>query len=167
MRIHFWVWERFSCIAVYRGSALRFHQKYLNLCSEDEQGSYGFETTQGWVINDIIKIFGRNLPLNPFLKFDCKLPFRLHSDCIQPMDRTKFCPSNFFFCLSDNSYHLNSINISLYVTICCYIHSIATSTQNIHIQKSNSLSNVSWNQTVTLLMQFFTRTLPIKYFFGV
>ncbi len=25
--------------------ALRFHQKYLNLCSEDEQRSYGFGTT--------------------------------------------------------------------------------------------------------------------------
>ncbi len=25
--------------------ALGFHQKYLNLCSEDEQRSYGFETT--------------------------------------------------------------------------------------------------------------------------
>ncbi len=35
------------------------------------------------------------------------------------------------------------INISLYVTICCYIHSITTSMQNIHKQKSNSLSNVS------------------------
>ncbi len=25
--------------------ALRFHQKYLNLCSEDERSSYGFGTT--------------------------------------------------------------------------------------------------------------------------
>jgi len=25
--------------------ALEFHQKYLNLCSEDEQRSYGFRTT--------------------------------------------------------------------------------------------------------------------------
>jgi len=25
--------------------ALRFHQKYLNLCSEDERGSYGVGTT--------------------------------------------------------------------------------------------------------------------------
>ncbi len=29
--------------------ALGFHQKYLNLCSEDEQRSYGFGTTWGWV----------------------------------------------------------------------------------------------------------------------
>ncbi len=41
----------------------RFHQKYLNLCSEDEQRSYGFETTWGWVINDIIFIFGWTNPL--------------------------------------------------------------------------------------------------------
>ncbi len=26
-------------------TALRFHQKYLNLCSEDERRSYGFEMT--------------------------------------------------------------------------------------------------------------------------
>jgi len=29
--------------------ALRFHQKYLNSCSEDEQMSYGVGTTWGWV----------------------------------------------------------------------------------------------------------------------
>ncbi len=40
------------------GSALRFHKKYLNLCSEDEQRSYGFGMTWGWVDNDIIFIFG-------------------------------------------------------------------------------------------------------------
>ncbi len=37
--------------------ALEFQEKYLNLCSEDEQRSCGFETTWGWVINDIIYIF--------------------------------------------------------------------------------------------------------------
>jgi len=29
--------------------ALRFHQKYLNSCSEDEWRSYGVGTTWGWV----------------------------------------------------------------------------------------------------------------------
>jgi len=29
--------------------ALRFHQKYLNLCPEDERRSYGLGTTWGWV----------------------------------------------------------------------------------------------------------------------
>ncbi len=43
--------------------ALRFHQKYLNLCSEDEQRSYGFGMTWGWVINDRIFIFGWTIPL--------------------------------------------------------------------------------------------------------
>ncbi len=33
------------------------YQKYLNLCSEDEQRSYGFGMTWVWVINDIIYIF--------------------------------------------------------------------------------------------------------------
>ncbi len=43
--------------------ALRYHQKYLNLCSEDERRSYGFGTTSGWVINDRILIFGWTIPL--------------------------------------------------------------------------------------------------------
>ncbi len=38
--------------------ALRFHQIYLNLCSEDEQRTYGFGTTWGWVIDDRIFILG-------------------------------------------------------------------------------------------------------------
>ncbi len=38
--------------------ALGFHQKYLNLCSEDERRSYGFGTTWGWVINGIIFSLG-------------------------------------------------------------------------------------------------------------
>jgi len=33
---------------------LRLNLKYLKLCSEDEQKSYGLGTTWGWVINDII-----------------------------------------------------------------------------------------------------------------
>ncbi len=42
----FWAWEHFSFIAVYGGSeAFEFHQIFLNLCSEDEQRSYGFGMT--------------------------------------------------------------------------------------------------------------------------
>ncbi len=37
---------------------LGVHQKFLNLCSEDERRSYGFGTTWGWVINDSILILG-------------------------------------------------------------------------------------------------------------
>ncbi len=42
--------------------ALRFHQTFLNLCSEDERMSYRFGKT-GWVINDSILIFGWSIPL--------------------------------------------------------------------------------------------------------
>ncbi len=38
--------------------ALGFHQDYLNLNFEDEQRSYRFGTTYGWVINDNVFIFG-------------------------------------------------------------------------------------------------------------
>ncbi len=44
--------------------ALRFLQKYLNVCSEDERRSYRFGTTWGWVINDRIVIFGWTIPLS-------------------------------------------------------------------------------------------------------
>ncbi len=36
------------------GQKLSIHQKYLNLCSKDEQRSYRFGTTWGWAINDRI-----------------------------------------------------------------------------------------------------------------
>ncbi len=43
--------------------ALGFHQKYFCLCSDDERRSYGFGTTWGWVINDIIFIVEWTIPL--------------------------------------------------------------------------------------------------------
>ncbi len=43
--------------------AVRFHQKYLNLCSEDERRSYRFGTTWGWVINGRIFFFLGELTL--------------------------------------------------------------------------------------------------------
>ncbi len=54
--------EHISCVVGLK--ALWFHQKYLNLCSEDEWRSYGFGTTWGWVFNDRIFIFGRTIPLS-------------------------------------------------------------------------------------------------------
>ncbi len=38
--------------------ALRFKQKYIDVCSDDERGSCGNGTTSGWVINYIIFSFG-------------------------------------------------------------------------------------------------------------
>ncbi len=49
--------------------ALGFHKKYINLHTEDEQGSYGFGTTWGWVINDKIVIFGWTIPLNTVYEY--------------------------------------------------------------------------------------------------
>ncbi len=43
--------------------ALGVHQKYINLCSEDERRSHGFRTTWGWIIYDRIFIFGWTIPL--------------------------------------------------------------------------------------------------------
>ncbi len=43
--------------------ALGFHQKYLNLHSEDERRSYRFGTKGGWLINDRIFIFEWTIPL--------------------------------------------------------------------------------------------------------
>ncbi len=50
--------------------ALRFHQTYLNLCSEDKLRFYGFGTTWEWVINDRIYIFGWTIPLRLFWNRD-------------------------------------------------------------------------------------------------
>ncbi len=46
--------------------AIVFLQKYLNLCSKDEQRSYRFGTTWRWVIDDRILVFGWTIPLNMF-----------------------------------------------------------------------------------------------------
>ncbi len=61
---------------------LGFHQKYLNMCSEDERRSYGFGMTWGWVVNDIIYIFGWTIPLMlycvTFIKIKLIKMYRLH-----------------------------------------------------------------------------------------
>ncbi len=55
--------------------ALRFHQKYLNLCSEDERRSCEFGTTWVWVINDslfrVVDPFKAKFPaaITPVLKY--------------------------------------------------------------------------------------------------
>jgi len=46
-----------ACGLVWSDPALRFHQKYLYLCSEDERRSYGVGTTWGWVNIVILSIF--------------------------------------------------------------------------------------------------------------
>ncbi len=43
-----------SLLSMQGQKALGFHQRYLNLCSQDERRSYEFGTTWGWVINDRI-----------------------------------------------------------------------------------------------------------------
>ncbi len=68
-----------SSLGVYGGSESSwFHQKYLNLCSEDERWrSYGFGTTRGWVINDRFFIFLVNYPFKTNLQsfMICYFPF--------------------------------------------------------------------------------------------
>ncbi len=50
---------------LYGGSeSSRISSKYLNLCFEDEQRSYRFGLTWGWVIHDRTFIFGWTIPLN-------------------------------------------------------------------------------------------------------
>ncbi len=61
--LHFWALNvSVALLSMQSQKALGFHQKYLNLYSEDERRSYGFGTTWGWVINDRIIIFGWTIP---------------------------------------------------------------------------------------------------------
>ncbi len=49
--LHFWALNvSVALLSIEGRKALGFHHKYLNLCSEDERGSYRFRTTWGWVI---------------------------------------------------------------------------------------------------------------------
>ncbi len=60
----FWVLNMvFSLLSMQSQKAPGFHQKYLNLCSEDERRSYGFGMTWGRVIKDRILFFGWSIPL--------------------------------------------------------------------------------------------------------
>ncbi len=52
--------------------ALRFHQKYLNVCSEDELRSLEFGTTWGWVIKDNLH-FWVNYPFKNLWRVNKKL----------------------------------------------------------------------------------------------
>ncbi len=92
--LRFWTWEHFSCVAVEGQIPLRFHQKYVNLCSEDEEPSYGFGTTWGWVINDRFFILGWTNPLNVLI-------FQMRRDDANPgttYKTTKFCLIATFNC---------------------------------------------------------------------
>ncbi len=72
--VRFWTLIVFINLLSMEGQrALGFHQKYLNLCSEDEQRSYRFRTTWGRVINDRIFVFGWNWPFKPDVSM-CDLP---------------------------------------------------------------------------------------------
>ncbi len=89
--LHIWVLNvMVVLLSMQDQKALGFHQKYLNLCSEDERRSYRFEITRGWVINDIIFIFGWTIPLswdNGQALFNClilikkNIIFILHLSC--------------------------------------------------------------------------------------
>ncbi len=52
-----------ALLSIQGQKTLRFNQKYLNLCSEDEQRSYRCGTTRGRVINDRIFLFRQTNPL--------------------------------------------------------------------------------------------------------
>ncbi len=45
VNVPFWSLEMSVLLSMQCRKALVFHQKYLNLCSEDEQRSHGFGTT--------------------------------------------------------------------------------------------------------------------------
>ncbi len=76
--------------------ALVFYQKYLNLCSEDDQRSYRLETTWGWVINDRIVIFSKLslIYITLFLLWISK------EDSFPKQWKTKFLDSTDFYCMN-------------------------------------------------------------------
>ncbi len=61
------------CCCLWEGQrALWFHQKYLNLCSEDERRSYEFGTTWGWVLGWTIPLKNTWVKLKPAIKCTCQ-----------------------------------------------------------------------------------------------
>ncbi len=89
--------------------ALRFKQKYLNLCSDDERRSYGFGTTWGWVINDIIFIFGWTNPLREqsvcvlFPPLDgAAVPLKRDAPALSPDQKSCLSPPPSYECACSN-----------------------------------------------------------------
>ncbi len=73
-----------SSLAVYMEGqkALGFHQKYLNLCSEDERRLYLFGTTWGWVINARMIIFGWDTLLTVYILVYWFMHFLQNAICL-------------------------------------------------------------------------------------
>jgi len=59
------------CSCQWKDKSLRFHQKDLNLCSEDERMSYGFGPTWTWENDDIIFYFWVNCPFKSLAWTNC------------------------------------------------------------------------------------------------
>ncbi len=69
-----------ALLSIQGQKALWFHQKHLNLCSEDEQRSYGFRMTWGWVMKyNFCFIFRWSIPLkcNP-VTIICNNPLKMN-----------------------------------------------------------------------------------------
>ncbi len=69
----YWAFNLVALLSMEGQKAGEFHQKYLNLCSEDEQRSYVFGTTRWRIINDrIFLFFGRTVPLSNLIQLTYK-----------------------------------------------------------------------------------------------
>ncbi len=108
--------------------ALGIHQKYLNLCSEDGQRSYGSGTTWGWVINDRIFIFGWTIPLILGVYTSCLFP----SGCMQGM--VQYLPElipHLIQCLCDKKALVRSIACW---TLSRYAHWVVSQPPDSHLK---------------------------------
>ncbi len=108
--------------------ALRFHQKYLNLCSQDERRPYGFETTWAWVINDRIFIFGRTNSLITSLISDLYLFSLFHTF------------SAFTLQFSQSLWCISRIVLNISKDLCVFLKTIHT---------NSTTQWISWKSDVT------------------
>ncbi len=117
--LHFWTFNVSVALLSMQGQkALRFNQKYLNLCSDEERRSYRLETTCGWAINET-NHFGVNYTFNSKfwdINFEIntkKLPFFniLWQKWTSRHDQMKIGPKN-------------DSNTLLWTGNCCFIMSI-------------------------------------------
>ncbi len=108
--LHLWALNASVVFLSIKGQkALRFHQKYLHLCSKD-YWSYWFGTTWRWVINDRIFIFGCTMPLIPLIKTiieDSKNIFTFKKKKERKRKRKKACGMLIIFTIFNPNYFLN------------------------------------------------------------
>ncbi len=91
---------------------MREYYKYLQLCYTDEQKSYGFRKTRGWVNDETISIFEWIIPLTKIRKaVGCAQQIW----CMWPEKYSKYIQNDNSFPDKNGNYLVLCVSVFVYV----------------------------------------------------